>query len=99
MYGFVEFEDEPWKDGGKYSYSSSTYQLVSYDQNISDYPCTESIIDDFNLFSTINMSRSGSYFTDYYYDYDLPYYSKYNLNLVPEVIIPEHFELKSKQII
>lgn len=93
-YGILEAEESDWTDEGKYSYSDKTYQLVSYDKNISEYICDESIIDKYDLFINQSFSRSGSYFTDYDYQYDSPTVQIAIIERVPEKVIKEHDEVK-----
>lgn len=92
-YGISEIEDSGWTDEGKYSYSDKTYQLVSYDKNIG-YVCDKSIIDRFNLFINQGMSRSGSYFTDYDYQYNSPTVQVGIIERIPEKVIKAHDEVK-----
>lgn len=95
-YDVVGTDESPWDDQGKYQYQDITYQLVSYDPKIALYPTKESIIDKFDLFLTMSVTRSGSYFTDYNYEYDKPSLQIAVLKTVPEQIIPEHFEIEMK---
>lgn len=91
-YGILETEDSGWTDEGKYSYSDKTYQLVSFDKAFG-YVCDKSIIDRFDLFINQGMSRSGSYFTDYNYQYDSPTVQIAIIERVPEKIIKAHEEV------
>ena len=93
-YDVKEGEESEWTDEGKYQYQDITYQLVSYDKNIEDYPNEESIIDRFDLFIILSVTRSGSYFTDYYYTYDKPTIQTATLVHIPEKIIPAHDEVR-----
>lgn len=92
-YGILEIEDSGWTDEGKYSYSDKMYQLVSFDKDIG-YVCEKSIIDRFDLFINQGMSRSGSYFTDYNYQYDAPTVQIATIERVPEKVIKAHDEVK-----
>lgn len=93
-YGVMEEDESEWIDEGKCSYSDKTYQLVSYDKNISEYICDESIINKFDLFINQNFSRSGSYFSDYDYQYYSPTIQIAIIDKVPEKVIKEHNEVK-----
>lgn len=98
-YGILEEDESDWTDEGKYSYADKTYQLVSYDKNVSEYICDESIVDKYDLFINQCFSRSGSYFTDYYYQYNSPTVQVATIERVPEKVIKAHDEVKfiSKQ--
>lgn len=93
-YGIMEVYKSDWTDEGKYSYADKTYQLVSYDKNVSEYICTESIIDKYDLFINQSFSRSGSYFSDYDYQYDSPTIQIATIESVPEKVIKAHDEVK-----
>lgn len=91
---FVCVLDSGWDDQGKYQYMSIDYQLVSYDNSKHSWPTNDNIIDYYDFIFTQHISRSGSYFSDYYYEYDKPEPYKLKEFLVPEVIIPEHIEIR-----
>lgn len=93
-YGILEKDKSEWTDDGKYSYADKTYQLVSYDRNVTEYICTESIIDKYDLFINQSFSRSGSYFTDYNYQYDSPTVQIATIERVPEKVIKAHDEVR-----
>lgn len=93
-YGIMEVYESDWTDEGKYSYADKTYQLVSYNKNVSEYICTESIIDKYDLFINQSFSRSGSYFSDYDYQYDAPTIQIATIERVPEKVIKAHDEVK-----
>lgn len=78
---------EKWDDQGKYQCKNESGQLIEVDDSFNE-------IIRFNFGVSRSVTRSGSYFSDYYYEYDeyLPYEIKEVI--VPEVIIPEHKELK-----
>lgn len=94
LYGILESYKSEWTDEGKYSYADKTYQLVSYDKNVSEYICDESIINKYDLFINQSFSRSGSYFTDYDYQYDSPTVRIATIEKVPEKVIKAHDEVK-----
>lgn len=93
-YGILEKDKSEWTDDGKDSYADKTYQLVSYDRNVTEYICTESIIDKYDLFINQSFSRSGSYFTDYNYQYDSPTVQIATIERVPEKVIKAHDEVR-----
>ena len=97
-YGLIEVGEQQVTDEGKYQYGGETYQLVEFDKTITSYPCDKSITKKFNLFVDEGWSRSGSYFSDYYYTYEEPSLFSYDVTIVPEVVIPEHEEVVVKTI-
>ena len=97
-YGLIEVGEQPVTDEGKYQYGEETYQFVEFDKTITSYPCEKYIIKKFNLFVDEEWSRSGSYFSDYYYEYEKPSLFSYEVTIVPEVVIPEHEEAVVKNI-
>jgi hypothetical protein len=76
-----DFESE-WVDDGKYSYKTNVAELSIYDAKRNKYTPTGIILSQ-------NISRSGSYFSYYNYDY---------CNVVQvfrkEITIPEHIEVE-----
>lgn len=90
-YGLIEVDETDWDDQGKYQYQNVTYQLVSYDANVG---WIRDIIDEFDLFLVLPVQRSGSYFSDYYYNYNIPYVKIAKIKHVPEQIIPAHDEVE-----
>jgi len=84
IYGF-KYEESDWKDEGKYQHREESGVLCEYDENYN-------VISLFDYGLSRSSSRSGSYFSDYYYDNDK--YSKYKIVdvVIPEVVIPEHTE-------
>jgi len=85
IYGFKEVGDESWDDQGKYQYKTEQGQLIEMDENYKE-------IQIFNFGVSRLIQRSGSYFSDYYYDYDP--YEAFEIKevLIPEKIIPAHIE-------
>lgn len=94
----VEIETTKWEDEGKYQYSCTTYQLVLYDSILYNYPCDKNIVEEFNLYFNLPITRSGSYFSDYDYNYDRPIVLQKKTIHVPEKIIPAHDEVKMEEI-
>lgn len=97
-YSVIEVDESSWDDEGKYQYQNITYQLVSYNPAIESYPCDENIIDKYNLFFDLPVTRSGSYFSDYFYEYDKPVISRGTIEHIPVKIIPAHEEVKFVEI-
>lgn len=97
-FALTEIEDEEWTSEGKYEYSSKSYQIVSFDNSHIKYPCEKNIINHYNLFLNQSISRTGSYYSDWYYQYEEPTISVLHINHVNEVIIPEHDEITSVEI-
>lgn len=95
-YSYIELDESSWDDEGKYQFQDITYQLVSYDSTNSEYsyPCDDNIIDKFDLILTVPVTRSGSYFSDYNYEYDEPSLSIVEIENIPEQVIPAHEEVK-----
>ena len=87
IYGFKEVGDDSWDDQGKYQYKYEEGQLMEMDKRYVE-------IELFPFGVTRSVSRSGSYFSDYYYDKDK--YEMFEITSVeiPEVIIPAHMEDK-----
>jgi len=97
-YSVICIEEDPWEDGGKYQYGGTTYQLVSYDKNAKGYCSKDSIIDHFDIEIYHPVNRSGSYFSDYYYNYCYPTVSRVITKHIPEQIIPAHDEVAYEEI-
>lgn len=97
-YDVICVYESNWDDEGKYQYQNITYQLVSFDNKKDDYPNKSNIIDKFNLFFDLPVTRSGSYFTDYYYEYDSPKIYRQKIIHIPEKIIPAHDEYEMEEI-
>jgi len=82
-YYLSEVENAGWEDDGKYQYRYATYQIVNVNEN---YKTTKS----YNAFISQSVSRTGSYYSDYYYDYlEIESY-RMEVEHVPEKIIPAH---------
>lgn len=90
--------ESPWSDEGKYQYQNITYQLVSYDQAVRSYPSEVSIVDKYDLFFDLPVTRSGSYFSEYLYEYSKPAISRGIIEHIPVKIIPAHEEVKMVEV-
>jgi len=89
-YSLCEYEEDDISDEGKYQYGGTTYQLVEFDKSIESYPNGNSTMKEFNLFIYVGFSRSGSYYSDYYYDYDSPSLSKVEMKHIERQVIEAH---------
>lgn len=81
-YGAVIVTDDDWDDGGKYQYQTMIGALCKFDN---DY----NVIEMYDIALIQNITRCGSYFTDYYYEYEPLEISKIVKHTLPKVIIPE----------
>lgn len=77
-YSFEQIGESPWDDQGKYQYQDIDYILKDENGNY------------MNILAKVGVIRSGSYFSDYYYEYDVPTLYIITTKTEPEVIIPEH---------
>lgn len=98
FYGYLYIGETSWDDEGKYQYQDITYQLVAYDPENKSYPCSDNIIDKFDLILTVPVTRSGSYFSEYSYYYDKPGLSIVEIDHIPEQVIPAHEEVKFVEV-
>ena len=90
-YGFKGVGDNSWDDQGKYQFCTERGQLIEEDKNYK-------IVQSFNFGVERRVARSGSYFTDYHYQYE-PYDAFQIVEvLVPEVVIPARIELIWEEI-
>jgi len=89
-YSLIEYDEDDISDEGKYQYGSTTYQLVEFDSKICSYPNELSTIKEFNLFVRVNFSRSGSYFSDWYYSYEIPEILIVEVKHIERQVIEEH---------
>ena len=86
-YCFKGVGDDSWDDQGKYQFKTEQGQLIEEDKNYKE-------IQSFSFGVERGVARSGSYFTDYHYQYE-PYDAFQIVEvLVPEVVIPAHTEEK-----
>jgi len=74
-------ETTDWEDDGrgKYFYSTMICQLYCKEDN--EY---------FNCFVVQNQTRTGSYYTDWYYTYEDAELKFAQEKIIPEVIVPAH---------
>lgn len=71
-----------WEDGGKYQYKTDIGVLCECDTNWN-------IVKMFNIAVTSNVTRSGSYFSEYNYEYENLEVNKIIEKVIPQQIIPE----------
>lgn len=77
-YSFELISESSWDDQGKYQYQDIDYILKDESDNY------------MNILAKVGVIRSGSYFSEYYYEYDVPTLYIITTKTEPEVIIPEH---------
>lgn len=92
-YGFGVIEDSGWEDDGrgKYYFKNTTYVLVLYSDSWN-------VIEKYNVIAEQSISRTGSYYTDWNYEYDKPTFKYAYEQLIPEQIIPAHTVIGLKDI-
>lgn len=82
--------DDDWEDGGKYQYSSTTYQVVSLDK--------DDTVTYYDIVIELPITRSGSYFSYYTYSYAYPIIRRAKIKHIAEVIIPAHDEVVCEEV-
>lgn len=97
-FALTSVKDEDWISDGKYENSSSYYQLISYDASKIKYACSKNIINRYATVVCQEITRTGSYYTDWSYTYFEPIISTVEIAAVPEITIPEHEELIFKTL-
>ena len=91
-YGLDIVDDGDWDDQGKYQYKDVTGVLckTSEDGSVTKY----------DIAVTQYITRSGSYFSEYYYEYEPLQVDQLVLRVIPQQIIPKRiivtFEDKEK---
>ncbi len=80
-YGLDIVDVGDWIDGGKYQYKDVTGILcrTSEDDSVTEY----------DIAVTQYITRSGSYFSDYYYEYEPLQVDQLVQKIIPQQIIPE----------
>ena len=81
-YGVKVLDEGDWVDEGKYQYRTDIGVLCEFDDKWN-------VVKMFGLAVTSEITRSGSYFTDYNYDYDDLRVNKIIKKVIPKQIIPE----------
>lgn len=81
-YGVNVLNEGSWEDGGKYQYRTDIGVLCECDVNWN-------IVKIFNIAVTSNVIRSGSYFSEYNYEYEDLEVNKIIKKVILKQIIPE----------
>jgi len=89
IYGFKDIGDDKWDDEGKYQYKTEQGQLIEMNDKYKE-------IQAFGVSRSIQ--RSGSYFTEYNYDYEPYEFYQIKQVLIPEKIILAHTESKWNEL-
>lgn len=97
-FALTSVKDEDWISDGKYENSSSYYQLVSYDASKIKYAYSKNIINRYTTVVCQEITRTGSYYSDWYSTYFEPTISIVEIINVPEVVIPEHEDVFFKTL-
>lgn len=92
-FGLCQCDRTGWDDQGKYQYQTEYYQLCSFNPEITKYPCEKSNTGIYDIFVSIDVTRCGSYFSEYYYEYSDIKIIRSKISHVPEVVIPAHDEV------
>ncbi|MDE7425725.1 MAG: hypothetical protein K2N51_18860 [Lachnospiraceae bacterium] len=81
-YGVKVLEEGSWDDEGKYQYKTDVGVLCEYDEKWK-------IVKMFDIAVTSQITRNGSYFSDFNYDYEDLEVNKIIKKVIPKQIIPE----------
>lgn len=81
-YGIRVLDEGNWDDEGKYQYRTDIGVLCEYDKNWN-------VVKMFDIAITSEITRSGSYFSDYYYEYEPLTVNKIIKKVIPKQVIPE----------
>lgn len=81
-YGVKVLDEGDWIDEGKYQYRTDIGVLCEYDEKWN-------VVKMFDIAVTSEITRNGSYFTDYNYDYENLEVNKIIKKVIPQQIIPE----------
>lgn len=81
-YGTEALLESDWDDGDKYQYKEEYGLLCKLDN---DY----TVIEKYDVCIVNDITRSGSYFSEYYYETELRV-ERIIEKVIPEVVIPEH---------
>lgn len=81
-YGVKILDEGDWVDEGKYQYRTDIGVLCEYDEKWN-------VVKMFDIAVISEITRSGSYFTDYNYDYEDLEVNKIIKKVIPQQIIPE----------
>ena len=81
-YGIQVLDEGDWIDEGKYQYRTDIGVLCEFDDKWN-------VVKMFDIAVTSEITRNGSYFTDYNYDYENLNVNKIIKKVIPQQIIPE----------
>ena len=81
-YGVKVLDEGSWDDEGKYQYKTDVGVLCEYDEKWK-------IVKMFDIAVTSQITRNGSYFSDYNYDYEDLEVNKIIKKVIPKKLIPE----------
>lgn len=81
-YTTMLLEESNWEDGGKYQYKEEYGLLCKVDTK-------GVVIDKYDICVVNDIARSGSYFSEYYYENEFRA-EQIVKKVIPEVVIPEH---------
>lgn len=81
-YGVKVVDEGDWIDEGKYQYRTDVGILCEYDENWN-------MVKMFDIAVTSQIIRSGSYFSNYNYEYEELEVNKIIKKVIPKQIIPE----------
>lgn len=81
-YGVKVLVEGDWIDEGKYQYRTDIGVLCKFDEKWN-------IVKMFDIAVTSEITRNGSYFSEYNYDYDNLVVNKIIKKVIPKQIIPE----------
>lgn len=81
-YGVMILDEGDWIDEGKYQYRTDIGALCEFDDKWN-------VVKIFDIAVTSEITRSGSYFIDYNYDYEDLKVNKIIKKVIPQQIIPE----------
>lgn len=81
-YGVEVLDEGDWVDGGKYQYKTDIGVLCEFDEKWN-------VVKMFDIAVTSEITRSGSYFSEYNYEYEDLEVNKIIKKVIPKQIIPE----------
>lgn len=81
-YGVKVFDKGDWTDEGKYQYRTDIGVLCEYDEKWN-------VLKMFDIAVTSQVTRNGSYFSEYNYAYENLEVSKIVKKVIPKQVIPE----------
>lgn len=96
-YGFLCIKDDSWEDDGRGKYFSkcNKYVLGLFGEGNEEWK----LVEKYNVIAEQCVTKTGSYYTDWNYEYDEPTFSYACEDIVPEQIIPEHTVTVFKKLV